>query len=320
MGRTLKNRIKKESSKNKQNKKSIDKKKYESSSYFAKAWEISERSVRNYCALGRIDNAYLDGKTWYIPINAEKPERTNKSSNKKNHLLDRLIKKKKSKINGGIYYKIQIDLTYNSNHIEGSKLTHEETRYIFETKTINAKKSKNVDDIIETVNHFKCVDMIIENANRKLTENFIKKLHFTLKNGTSDSRTSWFKVGDYKELPNEVGGKRTTDPKKVKIEIKNLLERYNKKTKIDIDDLANFHYEFESIHPFQDGNGRIGRLILFKECLKNNIVPFIITDEIKFYYYRGLDKWKKEKGYLIDTFLSAQDEFKKYMEYFKIKE
>ena len=314
------NKIKKVLVKKATSKKDVDKKKYESSSYFARTWEISERSVRNYCALGRIDNAYLDGKTWYIPINAEKPERVNKSSIKKNHLLDRLIKEKKSKINGGIYYKIQIDLTYNSNHIEGSKLTHEETRYIFETKTINAKKSKNVDDIIETVNHFKCVDMIIENANRKLTENFIKKLHFTLKNGTSDSRTSWFKVGDYKELPNEVGGKRTTDPKKVRIEIKNLLERYNKKTKIDIDDLANFHYEFESIHPFQDGNGRIGRLILFKECLKNNIVPFIITDEIKFYYYRGLDKWKKEKGYLIDTFLSAQDEFKKYMEYFKIKE
>ena len=315
-----KNKNKKVSVKKETSKKVVDKKKYNTSSYFAKAWGISDRSVRNYCALGRIDNAFLDGKTWYIPINAVKPERVNKSSIKKNHLLDRLVKEKKSKIKGGIYHKIQIELTYNSNHIEGSKLTHEETRYIYETKTINAKKSKNVDDIIETVNHFKCIDMIIENANRKLTENFIKKLYFVLKSSTSDSRNSWFKVGNYKELPNEVGGKKTTDPRNVKAEIINLLNRYNKKNKIEIEDLANFHYEFEMIHPFQDGNGRIGRLILFKECLKNNIVPFIITDEIKFYYYRGLDKWKKEKGYLIDTFLSAQDEFKKYMEYFKIKE
>ena len=317
MGTAFKNRMKKASSKNKQ--KSTDKKKYESSSYFAKTWGISDRSVRNYCALGRVEGAYLDGKTWYIPINAVKPERVNKTSIKKNYLLDRLNREKKSKINGGIYYKIQIDLTYNSNHIEGSKLTHDETRYIYETKTINAKKSKNVDDIIETANHFKCVDLIIENANRKLTENFIKKLHLVLKNGTTDSRTSWFRVGEYKDLPNEVGGKKTTDPKRVREEIRNLLERYNKKTKINMEDLANFHYEFEMIHPFQDGNGRIGRLILFKECLKNNIVPFIITDEIKFYYYRGLDKWKKERGYLIDTFLSAQDEFKKYMEYFRVK-
>ena len=320
MEKGFKNKIKKQPNRIKSSKSITKKSKYETSSYFAKAWGISDRSVRNYCALGRIDNAFLDGKTWYIPINAVKPERVNKSSIKKNHLLDRLVKEKKSKIKGGIYHKIQIELTYNSNHIEGSKLTHEETRYIYETKTINAKKSKNVDDIIETVNHFKCIDMIIENANRKLTENFIKKLHFILKNGTSDSRNSWFKVGDYKELPNEVSGKKTTDPRNVKTEIINLLNRYNKKNKIDIEDLANFHYEFEMIHPFQDGNGRIGRLILFKECLKNNIVPFIITDEIKFYYYRGLDKWKKEKGYLIDTFLSAQDEFKKYMEYFKIKE
>ena len=296
-----------------------DKKNYKNIVYFIDKWGISDRSIRNYCANGRIEGAFLDGKTWYIPINAKKPERSNKSSTAKNYLLDRLLKEKKSLISGGIYHKVQIELTYNSNHIEGSKLTHDETKYIYETKTIGTSKSKNIDDIVETVNHFKCFDLVLENVNHKLTENFIKKLHWTLKNGTTDSRLSWFNVGDYKTLPNEVSGKETTEPKKVKNEIKKILDTYNAKNKIVLDDLLDFHYKFEMIHPFQDGNGRVGRLILFKECLKNNIVPFIITDELKYYYYRGLGKWKKQKGYLTDTCLIAQDEFKKMLDYFSIR-
>lgn len=294
-------------------------KQYKNVSYFADIWDLSERSIRNYCANNRIDGAILKGKTWFIPIDAKKPDRTNKSKIDKNYLLDRIKKEKSSRITGGIYHKIQIELTYNSNHIEGSKLTHEETRYIFETKTIGISKNKNVDDVIETVNHFKCVDTIIDNVNYKLSENFIKKLHYMLKNGTTDSRTSWFKVGDYKKLPNEVSGKETTAPSMVSTEIKKLLSKYNLKDKHTLDELIDFHYRFEKIHPFQDGNGRVGRLILFKECLKNNIVPFIITDELKYYYYRGLDKWIRVKGYLTDTCLTAQDEFKKIMDYFNIK-
>lgn len=294
-------------------------KKYKTVLFFAEKWVLSERTIRNYCANDRINGAKLIGKTWYIPENAKKPERINKSIKSKNYLLDRILQEKKGRISGGIYHKIQVDLTYNSNHIEGSKLTHDETRYIFETNTISRSKSKNVDDIIETANHFKCVDICIDNVNHKLSETFIKKLHYTLKNGTSDSRLSWFKVGDYKKVPNEVSGKTTTAPDKVSIELKKLIERHNKKTGYLIEDLLDFHYNFEMIHPFQDGNGRIGRLILFKECLKNNIVPFIITDELKYYYYRGLNNWKKDRRYLIDTCLTAQDEFKKILDYFKIK-
>lgn len=291
---------------------------YKNVKYFADKWNLSERSVRNYCDNNRIDGAILKGKTWLIPADSEKPERINKSLAIKNNLLDRILNEKKTGISGGIYYRIQIDFTYNSNHIEGSKLSHDETRYIFETKTIGDGKAKNVDDIVETVNHFKCVDMILDNANRKLSETFIKKLHYTLKNGTSDSRKSWFEVGEYKKLPNEVSGKKTTDPNKVSKDIKHLLDSYNSKKNITLKDLIDFHYRFEIIHPFQDGNGRVGRLILFKECLKNNITPFIITDSLKYYYYRGLDQWRKEEGYLLDTCLTAQDQFKKLINYFKI--
>lgn len=291
--------------------------KYKKVLLFAEKWGMPERTVRNYCASGKISGVKLVGKTWYIPENAKMPDSIIKTKKKKNYLLERLLQEKKNHISGGAYHKIQIDLTYNSNHIEGSKLTHEETRYIFETKTIGG--NSNVDDIVETVNHFKCVDVCLENANYKLSETFIKKLHMILKNGTSDSRISWFKVGDYKKLPNEVPGKMTTEPENVSREIKKLLLKYNRKAKHSFEEIISFHYEFEMIHPFQDGNGRIGRLILFKECLKNNIVPFIITDELKFYYYRGLDKWKQTRGYLIDTCLVAQDEFKKLLDYYRIK-
>ena len=197
---------------------------YLSVSEMAKKWNVSERAVRNYCAHNRIPGAFLTGKTWNIPENAEKPERINKKSNEPRNLLERLRAEKKSSLKGGIYHKIQIELTYNSNHIEGSKLTHDQTRYIFETNTIGVENDAlNVDDIIETANHFKCIDMIIDNATYKLTEKFIKELHFTLKSGTSDSRKDWFNVGEYKKLPNEVGGKETASPETVAQKIKELL-------------------------------------------------------------------------------------------------
>ena len=285
----------------------------------AKNWNLSERTVRNYCARGKIPDAFLTGKTWNIPENAEPPKRSNSVKQAPSNLLEVLKAEKASKISGGIYHKIQVELTYNSNHIEGSKLTHNQTRYIYETNTIGFTDSTiNVDDIVETANHFKCIDMVIDNAAKPLSETFIKRLHLTLKNGTSDSRKDWFAVGDYKKYPNEVGGKITTPPEEVHDKIKALISAYNKTDNKSFDDLISFHYEFECIHPFQDGNGRIGRLILFKECLKNNIVPFIIDENLKMFYYRGLNEWKSEKGYLIDTCLTAQDKFKKYLEYFRI--
>ena len=285
----------------------------------AKKWNISARSVRNYCADGRIDGAFITGKTWNIPENAEKPERKNKRSNEPQTLLERLKAEKASALSGGIYHKVQIELTYNSNHIEGSKLTHDQTRYIFETNTIGAENDAlNVDDIIETANHFKCIDMVIDNATYRLTEKFIKELHFTLKSGTSDSRKDWFSVGEYKKLPNEVSGKETTKPEDVANKIKELLKSYNQKDEHTLEEIIDFHYRLETIHPFQDGNGRVGRLIMFKECLKNNIVPFIIDEDLKMFYYRGLSEWNNEKGYLTATCLAAQDKFKKYLEYFKV--
>lgn len=285
----------------------------------AKKWNMSERGVRKYCAEDKIPGAFLTGKTWNIPENAEKPERKNKKRDEPQNLLERLRAEKKASVKGGIYHKIQIELTYNSNHIEGSKLTHDQTRYIFETNTIGAENDAlNVDDIIETANHFKCIDMVIDNATYRLTEKFIKELHFTLKSGTSDSRKNWFNVGEYKKLPNEVGGKETAKPEDTANKIKTILKDYNQKDEHTLEEIIDFHYRFETIHPFQDGNGRVGRLIMFKECLKNNIVPFIIDEDLKMFYYRGLSEWNNEKGYLTDTCLAAQDKFKKYLEYFKV--
>ena len=292
---------------------------YLSVSDMAKKWDVSERTVRNYCARNKIPGAFLTGKTWNIPENAKRPERINRKVDEPQTLLERLRAEKGSSLKGGIYHKVQIELTYNSNHIEGSKLTHDQTRYIFETNTIGTENDTiNVDDIIETANHFKCIDMIIDNATYKLTEKFIKELHFTLKSGTSDSRKDWFNVGEYKKLPNEVGGKETASPETVAQKVKELLKSYNQKNEHTLEEIIDFHYQFESLHPFQDGNGRVGRLIMFKECLKNNIVPFIIDDSLKMFYYRGLSEWKNEKGYLTDTCLSAQDKFKKYLKYFKV--
>lgn len=245
--------------------------------------------------------------------------RRNQEKQQSKTLLDILREEKTDKYQGGIYHKTQIDLTYNSNHMEGSRLTHDQTRYIFETNTIGVENEVlNVDDVIETANHFRCIDMIIDDACMVLTEKLLKLLHLTLKNGTSDSRKDWFAVGDYKKMPNEVGGMETTLPEQVSGKIKKLLAEYNAKEEKSLEDILDFHVKFERIHPFQDGNGRVGRLIMFKECLKYNIVPFIIEDDLKMFYYRGLKEWDNEKGYLTDTCLMAQDRYKAYLDYFRI--
>lgn len=286
----------------------------------AKRWNISERSVRNYCTQGRVAGAFLTGKTWNIPETAVKPKRTNALTHSPKTLLQILKQEKQSKARGGIYHKVQVDLTYNSNHMEGSRLTHDQTRYIYETNTIGADGgSVNVDDIIETANHFRCIDYMIDTAHLLPSEKMIKQLHFILKTGTADSRKDWFAVGDYKKLPNEVGGKDTCSPEEVRSEMQRLLTEYNTARTKTLDEILDFHHRFECIHPFQDGNGRVGRLILFKECLRNSIVPFIIEDDLKLFYYRGLSNWSNEKGYLRDTCLTAQDRFKKYLDYFRIK-
>lgn len=290
---------------------------YLSVAKIAEKWNVSERSVRNYCAQGRVPGAFLTGKTWNIPENAQKPDRSNKKQ--PITLLDILRDEKANRYSGGIYHRTQIDLTYNSNHIEGSRLTHDQTRYIFETNTIGMENEVvNVDDVIETVNHFHCIDSIIDHAYAVLTEKWIKEMHLILKSGTSDSRKEWFAVGDYKQVPNEVGGMDTALPEEVADRMKILLEEYNNKEEKTLEDILDFHVKFERIHPFQDGNGRVGRLIMFKECLKYNIVPFIIDDDLKMFYYRGLKEWNREKGYLTDTCLTAQDRYKAYLDYFRI--
>lgn len=293
--------------------------KYISVIVFAEKWNVSERTVRNYCALGKIKGAFLTGKTWNIPEEATLPLKEKKKKFSDNPLLNYLKEQKEMKLKGGIYHRTQIDLTYNSNRIEGSKLTHDQTRYIFETNTIGvSKESINIDDIIETTNHFRCIDLIIDKAKTKLSGSFIKELHYLLKSGTSDSRKDWFNVGEYKKMPNEVGGNETCHPKEVAAKMKALLNHYHLIEKKDLKDIIDFHYQFEIIHPFQDGNGRVGRLIMFKECLANNIVPFIINEDIKLFYYRGLQEWTRIKEYLLDTCLTAQDNYKAILHYFEI--
>ncbi len=292
---------------------------YISVTEFAAKYGISERTARNYCSLGKIEGALLVGKTWSIPADAELPGRKHRQR-KAMPLLVALRQQKEAKLKGGIYHKTQIDLTYNSNHIEGSRLTHDQTRYIFETNTIGIEgESIRVDDIIETTNHFRCIDLIIDRAEERLTESLIKELHSILKMGTSDSRKDWFVVGDYKRLPNEVGGNETTAPEDVHREMKALLKEYNGKKQKSFEDIIDLHQRFEAIHPFQDGNGRVGRLVMFKECLANGYVPFIITEELKMFYYRGLREWNSVRGYLLDTCLTAQDNYKAMLDYFKIK-
>ena len=284
---------------------------------FAEKHGISERTARKYCAEGRIYGAFLTGKTWNIPANAELPK---KGKRKLSPLLIRLREEKDARLKGGIYHRTQIDLTYNSNHIEGSRMTKEQTRYIFETNTLGiTTENTSVDDIMETVNHFRCIDYVIDHAMDKITEAHIKQLHAILKTNTSDSQKSWFAVGDYKRLANEVGGEETVTPEDVHKRMKTLIGEYNAIKKVEFDDILDFHVQFERIHPFQDGNGRIGRLLLLWQCLQSAHVPFVITEDLRLYYYRGIQNWGKINGYLRDTCLTAQDNYKISLDYFKIK-
>lgn len=235
-------------------------------------------------------------------------------------LSQRLLEEREAGLKGGIYHKVQIELAFNSNYIEGSQLSHDQTRYIFETNTLGfeEQKSVNVDDIIETSNHFTAFDYLLDTFDQPLSEVWIKRVHTILKSGTSDSKKSWFQVGDYKKFPNEVGGRETSLPENVASDIERLLENYHGLSWVSFEDILDFHVQFERIHPFQDGNGRVGRLILFKECLKHGHVPFIISDDMKYFYYRGLAEWGEQNGFLLDTCLSAQDRFKQYLDYFRV--
>lgn len=290
---------------------------YISVSQFAEKHGVSERTARNYCATGKIEGAFLVGKSWNIPVSATLPK---KGKAKVSPLLSRLREEKESRLKGGIYHRVQIDLTYNSNHIEGSRLTKEQTRYIFETNTLGVTtESTRIDDIIETVNHFRCIDYVIAHATDKITESHIKQLHAILKTNTSDSQKDWFAVGAYKKLANEVGGEATTQPANVHDEMKALLAGYNAQEKIDLDAILDFHVCFERIHPFQDGNGRVGRLLMFWQCLQNGLTPFIVTEDLRLYYYRGLQNWGQVNGFLRDTILTAQDMFEDVMRYFRIR-
>lgn len=275
---------------------------------------LTVQAVRGYCAEGKLPGAEQEGEMWRIPADAPLPAETEHSP-----LLVALREQMESKMRGGIYHRTQIDLTYNSNHIEGSRLSKEQTRYIYETNTIGiTDEAVSVDDIIETTNHFRCIDFVIEHAEEPLTEEMIKRLHALLKAGTSDADRPWFAVGEYKLLPNEVGGKETTAPEDVPSAMRALLQEYAGKRQVSLEEILNFHYRMEMTHPFQDGNGRVGRLIIFKECLAHHIVPFIITEELKMYYYRGLDRWEEVRGDLLDTCLTAQDRYRAILDYFRI--
>ena len=290
---------------------------YISVSQFAKKYGISERTARNYCFTGKIEGAFLTGKTWNIPAEAVLPKRNTK---KVSPLLAALREQKEAQLKGGIYHRVQIDLTYNSNHIEGSRLTKEQTRYIFETNTLGiTSENTRIDDILETINHFRCIDYVIDHASDKITESHIKQLHLILKTNTSDSRKAWFAIGDYKRLANSVGEEETTQPQAVHGQMKLLLADYHALNNVDFDNLLDFHVRFERIHPFQDGNGRVGRLLLFWQCLQVGIAPFIITEDLRLFYYRGIQNWGKINGYLKDTCLTAQDNFKAILDYYKIK-
>ena len=281
---------------------------------YAANHSLTVQAVRGYCAEGKLPGAEQEGETWRIPADAPLPDEVKHSP-----LLLALREQMESKMRGGIYHRTQIDLTYNSNHIEGSRLSKEQTRYIYETNTIGVTdETLSVDDIIETTNHFRCIDFVIEHAEEPLTEEMIKRLHALLKAGTSDADRPWFAVVEYKRLPNEVGGKETAAPEDVPAAMRALLQEYTGKRRVSLEEILDFHYRLEMIHPFQDGNGRVGRLIIFKECLAHHIVPFIITEELKMYYYRGLDRWEEVRGYLLDTCLTAQDRYRAILDYFRI--
>ncbi len=272
-------------------------------------WGLSVRSIRNYCSLGRIGGAVLEHGEWRIPSDAVKPQRKPRRRPLPKSIGRILQIEMLGQVKGGLYHQVQIDMTYNSNHIEGSRLTHDQTRWIFETMTIgDIPGDVSVSDIVETANHFRCIDTIISSFPLRLTEPYIKRLHLQLKNGTSDSRKSYFAVGEYKKLPNSVGEMETAAPERVHPEMSALL-RWYESDRPTFERILELHVRFESIHPFQDGNGRVGRLIMFKECLRAGIVPFMIDDSLKRFYYRGLHEWPRVKEYLLDTCRTGQDRF-----------
>lgn len=284
--------------------------KYLTAAEAAKKWGLTPRSVQLHCEKGNVPGATLLGKTWRIPVNAERPLRKPRTGGVPSNVLAALKAEKRGRISGGLYHRLQIDFTYNSNHMEGSRLTHEQTRWIFETKTIgNLPNDVPVDDIVETANHFRCVDIVIESAGAALTERYTKSLHAQLKSGTSDSRKEWFAVGDYKRLNNVVGEMETCPVEAVHREMTKLLEWYGKAEKT-FANILDMHVRFEQIHPFQDGNGRVGRLVLLKECLKYGITPFLISDDMRRFYYLGLQEWRQgSRMRLLDTCRTGQDIF-----------
>ena len=277
----------------------------------AKKWNISVRNVQIHCQKGNIPGVNFKGKAWMIPIEAEKPVRKVRAKGCPKSILAALKAEKRGQIKGALYHRLQVDFTYNSNHMEGSRLTHEQTRWIFETMTVGKlPESVPVDDIVETANHFRCIDLVIESANAALTERYIKTLHNQLKSGTTDSRKAWFSVGDYKQLDNVVGDMETCPASKVHEAMVMLLADYNASEKT-LEDIVDFHVKFERIHPFQDGNGRVGRLVMLKECLKHGHTPFVIAENIKQFYYLGLQDWAKgRRARLKDTCGMGQDVFK----------
>ena len=293
---------------------------YLSAEQIAQSWHVSARSVRNYCAQGRVPGAQLVGGSWSIPADAQKPARAGAGRARlvaESPLLQTLRNERADRRKGGIYHKVQVELTYNSNRIEGSRLSLDQTRLIFETATVGGDAIR-IDDVVETVNHFRCIDYCIDHACEPVDEGMIKTLHGMLKTSTADAGKDWFAVGDYKKLPNEVGGRATAAPERVAAEVRGLLRDYRPEQAHDFQQIVEFHVRFERIHPFQDGNGRVGRLIMLKECLANGIVPFVISDDMKFFYYRGLSEWDNERGFLLDTCLAAQDRFKEWLDYFRI--
>lgn len=284
--------------------------KYLTAAEAAKKWGLTPRSVQLHCEKGNVPGATLLGKTWRIPVNAERPLRKPRTGGVPSNVLAALKAEKRGRISGGLYHRLQIDFTYNSNHMEGSRLTHEQTRWIFETKTIgDLPNDVPVDDIVETANHFRCIDIVIESAGAALTERYIKSLHAQLKSGTSDSRKEWFAVGDYKRLNNVVGEMETCPVEEVRREMVKLLGWYSKAEKT-FENILDLHVRFEQIHPFQDGNGRVGRLVLLKECLKYGITPFVISDDKRRFYYLGLQEWRQgSRMRLLDTCRTGQDMF-----------
>lgn len=266
---------------------------------------LSTRTVAKIAKGEKLSKSTLNKIAAYLKVTPESLYRIESN----NEILQLLRDEREIQLPGGLYHELQIRMTYNSNHIEGSKLSEDQTRLIFETNTIDMCDGIPVDDILETVHHFRAIDYCIDIVEESLTEDIIKKLHYIIKHDTKDSTLSWFAVGDYKKRANVVGGRETTKPSEVSKSMKELLETYNAKENIKIEDIIELHAEFEYIHPFQDGNGRVGRLVVLKECLKNNLIPFIIEDSKKGFYYRGLSEWRNENGWLIDTCLDGQDAF-----------